>query len=44
MKSHLHLCAPAMLAYACTGLGDVMSRPRAFESPGIVFAQISTDH
>jgi hypothetical protein len=44
MNPHLHSCAPAMLAYACAGLGDVMSRPRAFEPPGIVFAHISTDH
>jgi hypothetical protein len=44
MKSHLHLCAPAMPALARAGLGDVMSRPRAFEPPGIVFAHISTDH
>jgi hypothetical protein len=33
-----------MPALARAGLGDVMSRPRAFEPPGIVFAHISTDH
>jgi hypothetical protein len=44
MNPHLRSCAPAMLAYACAWLGDVMSRPRAFEPPGIVFAHISTDH
>ncbi|HEY3179405.1 MAG TPA: hypothetical protein VGL25_11050 [Casimicrobiaceae bacterium] len=44
MKTHLHSCAPAMLAYACAGLGRMMSRPGAFEPPGIVAAHISTDH
>ena len=44
MKPHLPSYAPAMPAYACAGLGDMVTRPRAFEPPGIVFAHISNDH